>query len=246
MDEAAALDGIADEIAAILFRFKRTRDELWIAAGDQAKFTGLVLEARDLMAQALGPLNNFGLQLESTRSEGVMNFTGSQSFHSVEQGAGIVRAAASAIRRRRVLPPNAAAGTPAALPYVDRSRIEELRALQSPSFDLRRLVRMCEELNACFAAGHLLASAMLVRAIVDHVPPIFGAETFSAYANHIGSKSLKGTMLHLNVSMRNIADGVLHQQIRSSEDLPTASQVDFRQDLGVLLGEIVRVLRSAG
>ena len=51
MDEAEALEGIAGEMDAILSRFKRTRDGVWIADGDGAKFTGLVLEARDLMAQ---------------------------------------------------------------------------------------------------------------------------------------------------------------------------------------------------
>jgi hypothetical protein len=56
MDEAEALEKIACEIDAILSRFKDTREGLWIAAGDEAKFTGLVLEARDLMRQSvLGP-----------------------------------------------------------------------------------------------------------------------------------------------------------------------------------------------
>lgn len=35
----------------------------------------------------------------------------------------------------------------------------------------------------------------------------------------------------------------LHMQIRSSEVLPTDSQVDFRSDLAVLLAEIVRRLK---
>jgi hypothetical protein len=80
---------------AIPSRFKKTRDGVWIADGGAAKFTGLVLEARDLIAQSLGSLNNFGLQLESVRYEGTMGFSGSQSYHSVE----LVRSAATAIRR---------------------------------------------------------------------------------------------------------------------------------------------------
>ena len=51
-------------------------------------------------------------------------------------------------------------------------------------------------------------------------------------------------MQHLNRSMRNIADGILHEQIRSKELLPSPQQVDFRQDLDRLLGEIVRISKQ--
>jgi hypothetical protein len=44
--------------------------------------------------------------------------------------------------------------------------------------------------------------------------------------------------------LRKIADGFLHQPIRKAESLPTSTQVDFRQPLDQLLGEIVRISRS--
>jgi hypothetical protein len=208
MDEASALEKIADEMAAILSRFRRGRDSINIADGDQAKFTGLVLEAQTLMNRGLGyaEATPFNVSLERTRREGVSNFFSSQSYHSVEEAAGIVRAAANSIRSRAAHPSNLSAGIPAAPPYVNLARIEQLRSAQSPSFDLRRLVRMCEELNSVFASGHALASTMLLRAIVDHVPPIFGAANFRQFASSIAGKSIKASMERLDNSSRDISD----------------------------------------
>ncbi|MGY3609181.1 MULTISPECIES: hypothetical protein [unclassified Bradyrhizobium] len=246
MDEAGHLDQIADEMDAILSRFSHTRDGLYIADGDEGKFTGLVLRAKSLMTRRLGLPNDFAWSLERTRIEGVSNYLGSQSFHSVEQSIGIVRAAADTIRSEATLGPRQTALTvsqPTEPPYVSPVRIGELRAINSTSWDLRKLVRLSEEINAAFAGGNFLSVAMLLRAIADHVPPIFGAPSFREYASNCAGRSHKGSMQHLDASLRHIADGILHQQIRARESLPTASQVDFRQDLDVLLGEVVRVLR---
>jgi hypothetical protein len=129
--------------------------------------------------------------------------------------------------------------------YVDPDRIAEFEQISQPAFDLTKLVRFCEELNVCFAGECYLAVAMLTRAVIDHVPPIFGCRTFTEVANNAsGSKSFKESMRHLENSSRNIADQHLHGQIRSSESLPTARQVNFENDLDVLLGEVVRLLRK--
>jgi hypothetical protein len=127
--------------------------------------------------------------------------------------------------------------------FVDESRLEELRNISSPNHDLRRLLALCEELNICAANGCFHAVAMLTRAIIDHVPPIFGVNKFSEVAsNYAGSKSFKESMEHLANSARKIADAHLHVQVRSKEVLPTRTQVDFSRDLDVLLSEIVRIL----
>lgn len=48
-------------------------------------------------------------------------------------------------------------------------------------------------------------------------------------------------MQHLDKSLKNIADGYLHLKIRQKEVLPNETQVDFRQDLDLLLSEIIRI-----
>jgi len=125
---------------------------------------------------------------------------------------------------------------------VDPQRVEQLKALRSEHFDFSKLIRLCEELNVAFATESYFAAAMLTRAVVDHVPPIFGVRTFAEVANnYAGSKSFKASMKTLEQSSRNIADQHLHCQIRAAETIPTATQINFSNDLDVLLGEIVRL-----
>lgn len=128
--------------------------------------------------------------------------------------------------------------------YVELSRLCELRAISSTNYDLTRLVCLCEELNVSSAQGTFHATAMLVRAILDHVPPIFGASSFTHIASNVtGSRSFKDAMGALETAARKIADAHLHTQIRKREVLPTATQVNFSPQIDMLLSEIVRLLK---
>lgn len=126
---------------------------------------------------------------------------------------------------------------------IESSRIAELRALSHPSFDCSRLISLCSELCECSARGNVHASIMLTRAILDHVPPIFGCKNFTEVANNYrGESSFKKAMCHLEAFCRNIADLHLHTQIKSRHALPTMTQVDFAAPLDLLLGEIISIL----
>jgi hypothetical protein len=126
--------------------------------------------------------------------------------------------------------------------FVDPTRIRELEAISSRKYDTTKLVRLCEELNVVNNYDCYMTIAMLTRAIIDHVPPLLGVNTFTEVANNYkGTKSFKESMKHLQDSMRKISDSVLHTTIRKKETLPTFVQVNFSADLDVLLGEIVRV-----
>lgn len=107
---------------------------------------------------------------------------------------------------------------------------------------MRRLVALCEELNSAWGAEAFHAVAMLVRAMLDHVPPIFDQPNFKAVVAHYsGARSFKDAMKHLDGQSRAVADGHLHSHIRARESLPTANQVDFRAGIDVLLAEIDRI-----
>jgi len=128
-------------------------------------------------------------------------------------------------------------------PYVSEQRISELSMINSPTFDLLRLIELLRELSQAHRTKSFMSISMIVRSIIDHVPPIFGFRTFNEVGNNYpGTKSFKNSMSHLNNSLRNIADSYLHVPIRHKEYLPTFNQVDFRADLDTLLGEIVRIL----
>lgn len=127
--------------------------------------------------------------------------------------------------------------------YINPGRLKELKSARSSKYDLTRLIKLCEELNAAFQNDSYLSIPMLVRAILDHIPPIFVLKTFTEVANNYGTKSFRDSMLHLDNSSRKIADAFLHTQIRAKEVLPNSTQVDFSNDLDVLLGEIYRILK---
>lgn len=130
--------------------------------------------------------------------------------------------------------------------YVDPDRIDELKQIAHPKFDLSKTIQLCEELNVCFAGECYLAVAMLTRALIDHVPPVLGCKSFAELSNNYaaGSKSFKESMQNLENSCRKIGDQHLHCQIRRSESLPTARQVDFGSDVDVLLAEIARTFKK--
>lgn len=128
-----------------------------------------------------------------------------------------------------------------AMGLVSEARLDELRKLSSGRFDFGKLIRLCEEINIVYGEGCYFSTAMLTRALLDHVPPVFGKANFDEVANHYGSKSVKGALKHLNDASKSVADRHLHEQIGKRATLPTAQQVDCRQQLDVLLGEIVRV-----
>lgn len=129
-------------------------------------------------------------------------------------------------------------------PYISEDRMGQLTLLSSSIYDFTRLLATLRELDVAYTTNSFMAIAMLVRAVIDHVPPIFGCRAFNEVAsNYSGSKSFKRSMEHLNQSLRSVADAHLHVQIRGKESLPTFQQVDFRADLDVLLGEIVRILK---
>lgn len=131
--------------------------------------------------------------------------------------------------------------------YVDPSRIKELTSLKIDSFDLKKLCQLCDELNFAYKNQKYQTTGILVRSIIDHVPPIFGYRNFTAVANNYSSKgnvkTFKALMANLDNTSRKIADGIMHSQAREKEALPNQIQIDFRSELDVLLQEVYVILK---
>jgi hypothetical protein len=99
-------------------------------------------------------------------------------------------------------------------------RLKELRSLPNGNFDFSKLIRFCEELNTAYSNGCFLATIMLTRAIIDHVPPLFGVPDFKNLAQYPGARSFKEAMKNFDDAVRKIADLHLHGQIQKEEALP--------------------------
>lgn len=238
------LDGITDDMAALLPMFVDSNMFGLVLPTDRAAaFQRLHLEAESLLEEEFGPDNRYAKQPYGAVLYG--GGDGGPSYHSVEQASQIIRAAIREIERKRARPP---APAPGAKPYVDPSRIVALQVLGQGRWDFARLVELCREINLAAANRSHMSTAMLLRTILNHVPPVLGFETFAEVANSYGGpkeqRSFKGTMQRLQGALRHIADMHLHSPIREREDVPTAVQVDFAAELDVLLGEIIRVSQA--
>jgi hypothetical protein len=128
--------------------------------------------------------------------------------------------------------------------FIAEERLADLRRLNSSKFDFSKLIRLCEEINGCAAQKFYFATGALTRAILDHVPPVFGCRTFAEVANNYsGSRSFKDAMENLEKSARKIGDSYLHTQIRGAETLPVYQQVNCSSLVDLLLSEILRISR---
>ncbi len=124
--------------------------------------------------------------------------------------------------------------------YIDKKRFRVFKK-KTEKFDFSRLLQILTELDHAFSVGNYISVILLTRAILDHIPPVFGLNTFTEVVNNYGTKSFKDSMSHLENSSRKIADSYLHTKIRKKESLPNKIQVNFSNDIDVLLAEIVRI-----
>lgn len=241
MGSEADLIALADQIEALESRFVHSGSSgYFLKAEDQAEFKRIAVEAKAILDAELGRANDFSMNLIQSINAGSGGFLGGPSMAAVKEARQVLIGSLNHMRRRHTF--GSLQKKPTAPPYIDTTRLAELRGITRQKWDMARLVRLCEELNVAHENGCLMSIAMLVRAILDHVPPIFGFKTFTEVVNNYsGGKSFRGSMQHLDRALRNVADSHLHQQIRQRESLPSPNQVDFRAGLDVLLSEVIRV-----
>lgn len=127
--------------------------------------------------------------------------------------------------------------------YVENSIILELSKIGSDKYDLSKLIKLCKELNDNYSLNNYLSCGMILRSILNHVPPIFNKNSFSEIANNYGTKSFKDIMLPLENTARKISDSYLHDLIKKKEILPGETQVNFKPNLDILLSEVIRILK---
>lgn len=129
--------------------------------------------------------------------------------------------------------------------YIYPDRIQEIAAIDNSEVDLSRLVQLCRELNSNAQNASWLSVLSNLRAIIDHVPPIFGFKTFrQAVSNHQWDKSVKSSLKYLEESSRSISDHSVHAQAKKVDAVPNRTQADFSNSLDVLLCEVIKHLKK--
>lgn len=242
--QATQLEAIIQELRGLEqgYQLQPGSSTASLSPADRAKFKRLVLEAKGLIQSAV-VINDFGfplLKMSNLPGFGAFDPPLPDQLHEaialVEGGLNQVRRSSAGMRTLgQAVRQNF---------YVDPQRILQLQSIKGCAWDLKRLIRLLQELNTAHAHDLYMATAMLVRAITDHVAPILRCKNFSEVANQYAApRSFSEQMKQLDTSLRKVADSFLHQQIRHSEVLPLSPQVDYKAALDVLLSEIVRVLQ---
>jgi hypothetical protein len=98
--------------------------------------------------------------------------------------------------------------------YVDQKITKAIEAKAGTSaFELTKLLRLIEELNDNCQVEHTYAAHAMLRAILDHIPPILGHPNFAAVTNNYSwSRSDRGYMQQL-LNCKVQADDALHRQV---------------------------------
>ncbi|SEB31625.1 hypothetical protein SAMN04490357_0185 [Streptomyces misionensis] len=133
-------------------------------------------------------------------------------------------------------------------PYIDPALLDDLEdAAKQTTWKVHKLLDLARELNANHEAGHPYASAALVRAILDHIPPVFGFREYKQLASQyvFAVRRTDGAHAKKLLDFRDIADDALHRPI--SPNVPVIQMGDLPEParLNAILQELVAVLRKS-
>ena len=128
--------------------------------------------------------------------------------------------------------------------YIDKNTLLRLTKIENNDFDLSRLISLCNELDDNYSLKNYHSCAMLLRAVLDHIPPIFGKTSFDDVCAQYGGKSFKDIVRPLNETAKKIGDDYLHTQISKKVLAATKTQVNFQANLDTLLNEAAAILEK--
>ena len=122
--------------------------------------------------------------------------------------------------------------------YIDPQVIAAIKAQEGMDrFDRSKLLRLVEELNDNYLRGNGYAVHALLRAILDHVPPLLGCADFPAAVNNYRWNRTDKSYMHKLLDFKLQADDVLHRQISGKADLLSLDDLPPRAWVNRLLQE---------
>ncbi|WP_157857329.1 hypothetical protein [Streptomyces yerevanensis] len=122
--------------------------------------------------------------------------------------------------------------------YVNERLIGEIEQKQSrTSWSLDKLLGLLNELNECYAGDHVYACHALLRAVIDHLPPILGHRSFDQVASNYPWSQTDKKYVKKLLEFKNQGHDVLHRPIRTSEDVITMNDLPLPANLNALLRE---------
>lgn len=122
--------------------------------------------------------------------------------------------------------------------YVDFRVITAIKACDWPDrFDRGKLLKLIDELNYNIANGGVYAAHAVLRALLDHIPPLFGYSNFTAVANNYPWSQTDKAYMRKLLDFKLQADDALHRRISPKFDLLTVDDLPRRIWVNRLLQE---------
>ncbi|MFF5020139.1 hypothetical protein [Streptomyces sp. NPDC001165] len=184
---------------------------------------------------------------EVTRS--VLQFRTVQSVEDyIEKTSQIVMAAAAQYAPAVPVIEEPVPAEPDRAPYVDLALLKELEETAAKTtWKLHKLLDLCRELNDNYVASNPYACAALIRAVLDHVPPVFGQKGYASVASQHPFTMQKTDKEHAKklLDFKSVADDVMHRPIGPS--VPVIGMGDLPEPVrfNALLQEMLTVLRAS-
>ncbi|MBP5896408.1 hypothetical protein [Streptomyces scabiei] len=129
--------------------------------------------------------------------------------------------------------------------YVDLALLDDLeQAAATTRWKLHKLLALCRELNDNYAARNPYACAALIRAILDHIPRVFGHADYKELVNKhtFAMKQTDGQHARKLLDFKDIAHDALHRQIGTSVPVLDMHDLPAPMRLNAILHELLTLL----
>ncbi|WP_349876179.1 hypothetical protein ABIH81_18740 [Micromonospora sp. HUAS YX12] len=116
--------------------------------------------------------------------------------------------------------------------YIDERVFDLIKQAHGGRWDCTKLLVLLRELDDNYRAGNAYAAHALLRALLDHVPPLFGQSSFAQLVNNYPWGRTDRNYVKRLAGFRDQADDVMHRQIAripcllTMEDMPARAAVN--------------------
>jgi hypothetical protein len=102
-------------------------------------------------------------------------------------------------------------------------------------FNYKKLICLLNELNSNYELKNVYSSLALIRAVLDHIPPILGCSSFEEVVNNYHWTRVDKK--YMEALSKDASDDALHRQISKKEDLLDMLNIQNSIAINVLLQE---------
>jgi hypothetical protein len=140
--------------------------------------------------------------------------------------------------KQATVPPSQPAALPGLPSYVDKQIIDAIRAKDGKiKLNVTKLLALINELNDNYRQTFTYSAHAMLRAILDHIPPILNCPDFKAVANNYSWGQTDKAYMKKLLDFKLNADDALHRQISSKPDLLSLHDLPPRTWINQLLQE---------